>query len=173
MRRRRGVRIQTQYTKPAVRHYNDRMNFSQMNMLVQPMRDELTHAGFQELKTPQEVDSFMAQKSGTAVLVINSVCGCAAGKARPGVRLALQQGAAQGFRPDRLATVFAGQDIDATSQARAHFPQVPPSSPSVALFKDGKLVYFMPRHNIEGRDAESVAHDLQAALAEHCGVTVQ
>ena len=137
-----------------------------MNMLVQPMRDELTQVGFQELKTPAEVDSFMADKSGTAVLMINSVCGCAAGKARPGVRLAIQQGP----KPDRLATVFAGQDAEATAHARAYFSQVPPSSPSVAFFKDGKLVYFMPRHNIEGRDAESVARDLQAAFSEHCAV---
>jgi putative YphP/YqiW family bacilliredoxin len=138
------------------------MTFSQMNMLVQPMRDELTEAGFQELKTPAEVDSFMADKTGTAVLMINSVCGCAAGKARPGVRLALQQGP----KPDRLATVFAGQDAEATARVRGYFAQVPPSSPSVALFKDGALVYFMPRHNIEGRDAESVARDLAAAFAE-------
>lgn len=126
------------------------------------MRDELTEAGFQELKTPAEVDSFMADKTGTAVLMINSVCGCAAGKARPGVRLALQQGP----KPDRLATVFAGQDAEATARVRGYFAQVPPSSPSVALFKDGALVYFMPRHNIEGRDAESVARDLAAAFAE-------
>jgi putative YphP/YqiW family bacilliredoxin len=143
------------------------MTFSQMNMLVQPMRDELTQAGFQELRTPQEVDSFMADKTGTAVLMINSVCGCAAGKARPGVRLALQQGQ----KPDRLATVFAGQDNEATARARSYFANVPPSSPSVAVFKDGKLAYFMPRHNIEGRDAESVARDLTAAFNEIASTT--
>jgi len=136
------------------------------SLLVQPMRDELTQAGFQELRTPAEVDAFMAQKTGTAVLMINSVCGCAAGKARPGVRLALRQGQA----PDRLATVFAGQDPAATAHARAYFPEVPSSSPSIALFKDGKLAYFMPRQRIEGRDAESVARDLQAAFIEHCAV---
>ncbi len=136
------------------------------SLLIQPMRDELTQAGFQELRTPAEVDAFMAEKAGTALLMVNSVCGCAAGKARPGVRLALRQSQP----PERLATVFAGQDMEATARARGYFPQVPSSSPSIALFKDGKLVYFMPRHNIEGRDAESVAGDLQAAFNEHCAV---
>jgi putative YphP/YqiW family bacilliredoxin len=143
------------------------MTFANMNMLIQPMRDELTQAGFQELRTPAEVDAFMANKTGTAVLMINSVCGCAAGKARPGLRLALQQGQ----KPDRLATVFAGQDTEATARARSYFAQVPPSSPSVALFKDGKLAYFMPRHNIEGRDDESVARDLTAAFSELAAAT--
>ena len=133
-------------------------------LLVQPFRDELTRAGFQELLSAAEVDAFMANKSSTALLVINSVCGCAAGKARPGVRQAI----AQGPRPDRLATVLAGQDLESTAKLRAYFPEVPPSSPSIALVKEGKLVYFMPRSNIEGRDAESVARDLQAAFAEHC-----
>jgi putative YphP/YqiW family bacilliredoxin len=134
------------------------------NLLVQPFRDELSRAGFTELFSADEVDAFMANKSGTALLMINSVCGCAAGKARPGVRMALQQTA----RPERLATVLAGQDIDATAKLRAYFPEVPPSSPSVALVKDGKLAYFMPRSAIEGRDAEAVAADLRAAFAQHC-----
>ena len=136
------------------------------SLLVQPMRDELTQAGFQELRTPAEVDAFMAQKTGTAVLMVNSVCGCAAGKARPGLRLALRQSQP----PDRLATVFAGQDVEATARARSYFAEVPSSSPSIALFKDGKLVYFMPRHRIEGRDAEAVAGDLQLAFSEHCAL---
>jgi putative YphP/YqiW family bacilliredoxin len=138
------------------------------SLLVQPMRDELTQAGFQELRTAAEVDAFMAEKTGAAVLMINSVCGCAAGKARPGMRLALRQSSQP---PGRLATVFAGQDVEATAHARSYFPEVPSSSPSIALFKDGRLVYFMPRHRIEGRDAESVARDLQEAFSEHCAAS--
>jgi putative YphP/YqiW family bacilliredoxin len=132
--------------------------------LVQPMREELTVLGFQELLTPDDVDRFMEDKSGTALLVINSVCGCAAGMARPGVRLALERGP----RPDRLATVFAGQDVEAVARARSYFPQYPPSSPSMALFKDGELVHFIPRHQIEGRSAEDVADDLVNALERFC-----
>jgi bacilliredoxin len=128
------------------------------------MREELTSAGVEELTTPQQVDDWMRSASGTALLVVNSVCGCAAGMARPGVRLALRHEK----RPDRLATVFAGQDLEATAQARGYIPHVPPSSPSVALFKDGELVWFLPRHRIEGRSAEQVAGDLKAAFDEHC-----
>ena len=106
----------------------------------------------------------MAERSGTALVVVNSVCGCAAGMARPGVRLALQGTA----RPDRLATVFAGQDLEATARARSHFGDLPPSSPSMALFKDGELVFFLPRHRIEGRDALDVARDLTEAFSRHC-----
>lgn len=135
-------------------------------LLVRPMREELTSAGVKELLTAQDVDAFMAEKSGTAMLVINSVCGCAAGMARPGVRLALQGDR----RPDRVATVFAGQDLEATAKARAYIPDIPPSSPSVAFFKDGELVYFLPRHRIEGRDAHSVANDLKQVFSEHCAV---
>lgn len=135
-------------------------------LMVRPMREELTSVGVQELKTAQEVDAFMAEKSGTAMLVVNSVCGCAAGMARPGIRQALQHGR----KPDRVATVFAGQDVEATARARAHFPDVPPSSPSIAVWKDGELVYFMPRHRIEGRTADAVAGDLVAVFEEHCPV---
>jgi putative YphP/YqiW family bacilliredoxin len=133
-------------------------------LLVKPMREELTQAGVQELLTPAEVDSFMTEKTGTAMLVVNSVCGCAAGMARPGVRLALQHAR----RPDRIASVFAGQDLEATAKARAYLAEIPPSSPSVAFFKDGELVYFLPRHRIEGRDAQAVARDLVAVFDEHC-----
>lgn len=133
-------------------------------LLVRPMREELTSAGFAELFTPEDVDRFLAERHGTALLVINSVCGCAAGMARPGVRLALQEGP----RPDRLATVFAGQDVEATARARHHFGDIPPSSPSMALYKDGELVWFLPRHRIEGRDALAVAADLRGAFAAHC-----
>ncbi len=131
--------------------------------LVQPMREELTSIGFTELLTPADVDAFMDEKSGTALIVVNSVCGCAAGMARPGVRMALQQGP----KPDRLATVFAGQDLDAVARARSYFAEMPPSSPSMALFRDGELVHFVPRHLIEGRAAEQVAGDLVKALEEH------
>ena len=135
--------------------------------LVQPMRDEMVTMGFTELMTPAEVDGFMAEESGTALLVVNSVCGCAAGMARPGVRLALSDAPT----PDRLGTVFAGQDLDAVARARGYFAEYPPSSPSMALFRDGELVHFVPRHQIEGRSAEQVADELKRALEEHCPPT--
>ena len=137
-------------------------------LLVKPMRDELTSIGVQELLTPADVDAFMAEKSGTALLIVNSVCGCAAGMARPGIRLALQHER----RPDRAVSVFAGQDLEATARARGYLADIPPSSPSIALFKDGELVHFIPRHRIEGRDAYAVAADLKAAFDEHCAATV-
>ena len=129
-------------------------------LMVKPMRDELVMAGIQELRTAEAVDEFMAQKEGSALLVINSVCGCAAGQARPGVRAALEGPA----RPDRLGTVFAGQDVEAAQRAREYFADIPPSSPSIAVFKDGELAYFVPRHRIENRTAEEVAEDLTAAF---------
>lgn len=129
------------------------------------MRDEMTAMGFAELTTPDEVDSFMDEKEGTTLLVVNSVCGCAAGMARPGVRLALES---EGPRPDRLGTVFAGQDLEATAKARSYFADFPPSSPSIALFRDGVLVHFVPRHQIEGRSAQQVAAELSSAIEEHC-----
>ena len=132
--------------------------------LVQPMRDELTRLGAQELLTPAAVDAWVADKSTTGLLVVNSVCGCAAGMARPGVALAMKSPA----RPQRLATVFAGQDGDATSRARVHFGKIPPSSPSMALFKDGKVVDFLPRARIEGRSAQDVGKDLIAMFEKHC-----
>lgn len=133
-------------------------------VLVQPMRDELTHVGVQELCSAAEVDAFMARKAGTTLIVVNSVCGCAAGRARPGVRLALESP----VRPDRVATVFAGQDLEATAQARTYFSQFPPSSPSIALFKDGEVVHFVPRHAIEGRDALDLANNLVAVFNKYC-----
>lgn len=131
--------------------------------LVQPMREELTAIGFRELLTAEGVDDFMAEKVGTALILVNSVCGCAAGMARPGVRIALERGP----RPDRIATVFAGQDLEATARARSHFADYPPSSPSMVLFKDGELVHFIPRHSIEGRTAEQVADALVQALERY------
>lgn len=130
------------------------------------MREELTSLGVRELRTAADVDAWIAESSGTAMLVVNSVCGCAAGMARPGIRLALQHDR----RPDRVATVFAGQDLEATARARGHFPDIPPSSPSIAVLKDGELVYFLPRHRIEGRSMEQVAEDLMAVFNEHCAV---
>jgi len=132
--------------------------------MVAPMRAELTDAGVRELRTPDDVDAFFAQTAGTAVLLINSVCGCAAGSARPGLRAALAHDA----RPDRAATVFAGQDLEATARARELIRDVPPSSPSLALLKDGELVHFVPRHLIEGQSAEVVASELTAAFDEFC-----
>ncbi len=134
-------------------------------LLVKPMREELVAAGFEELMSSNDVERWLAEKSGTALLVINSVCGCAAGMARPGVRMALEHSKT----PDRLGTVFAGQDTEATASARGAFPQIPPSSPSMALLKDGEVVHFIPRHRIEGRDLESLAQDLTTAFDEHCG----
>ena len=132
--------------------------------MVAPMRAELTSAGVQELRTPAEVDAWFAQTSGSGLLLVNSVCGCAAGSARPAVKLAL----AHAKRPDRVATVFAGQDLEATARARALIGDVPPSSPSIAILKDGELVHFVPRHLIEGQSAEVVASELTEAFAQHC-----
>ncbi|MGE3165770.1 MAG: BrxA/BrxB family bacilliredoxin [Planctomycetota bacterium] len=132
--------------------------------LVQPMRDELARAGVAELMTAESVEGFMQAGPGTALLVVNSVCGCAAGGARPAVQLALQHT----NRPDRVGTVFAGQDLEATARARQFFGHLPPSSPCFALFKDGQVVHFVPRHHIEGRDPKSIALDLIAAFDSHC-----
>lgn len=128
-----------------------------------PMREELVNAGFKELKTPEQVDEEI-KKEGTNLLVVNSVCGCAAGTARPGVRLALQGNK----KPNRLTTVFAGQDTESTQQARKYMVPYPPSSPSIALFKDGKLVHFVERHHIEGRSAEMIADHLKTVFEEYC-----
>lgn len=132
--------------------------------LVSPMRADLTIAGFQELTTPEAVDSAMNEQKGTALVVVNSVCGCAAGNARPGVKMSLQTDK----KPDRLLTVFAGQDLEAVQEARKFMFPYPPSSPSIALFKDGKLVHFIERHHIEGRPAQLIAENLKAAYNEYC-----
>jgi putative YphP/YqiW family bacilliredoxin len=130
-----------------------------------PMREELTRIGFEELRTPEAVDE-VVNRPGTTLLVVNSVCGCAAGKARPGIAMALRGG----LRPDHLATVFAGGDLEATARAREYLAPSPPSSPSVAILKDGQLVYMMHRRDIEGSAADAIAGQLQAAIAEHCSV---
>lgn len=129
-----------------------------------PMRQDLTSAGFEELKTPVDVDVAIPNSKGTLLLMINSVCGCAAGTARPGAKLSLSNEK----KPDRLVTVFAGQDLEATAQARKYTAPYPPSSPSIALFKDGQLVHFVERHNIEGYSAEQIAEGLQAAYNKFC-----
>lgn len=128
------------------------------------MREELTAVGFEELKTVEEVDNSIPKSQGTVLLVLNSVCGCAAGTARPGVKLSLQSPK----KPNKLATVFAGQDLEATAEARKFTLPYPPSSPAIALFKDGKLVHMLERHNIEGKSAEMIAENLVAAYEEFC-----
>ena len=132
--------------------------------MVQPMREELTRVGFRELRTAEDVDSVLAKTKGTVLVVVNSICGCAAGKARPAVAHALEHQA----RPETLTTVFAGQDTEATSRARSYFTGYPPSSPSIALLRDGKLVFMLERRDIEGRDAFSIAEDLTGAFVRFC-----
>jgi putative YphP/YqiW family bacilliredoxin len=133
--------------------------------LVTPMREDLTSVGFSEMRTAADVDATLKDSQGTVLVMVNSVCGCAAGRARPGVKLALQ---ASGAKPGRLATVFAGQDNDATARARSYFAGNPPTSPQIGLLKDGQLVYLMQRHQIEGRDAPEIAADLAKAFEKHC-----
>ena len=130
---------------------------------IAPMRAELTRLGARELRTTDDVDQAV-HSSGTVMIVVNSICGCAAGKARPGIAIALQQGR----RPDLVATVFAGADTEATDRARQYFVPYPPSSPSIALLRDGQLVWMMERRDIEPRDAASIAAHLRAAFDQHC-----
>jgi putative YphP/YqiW family bacilliredoxin len=133
-------------------------------LMIRPMREELTRLGAEELRTPEQVDAALKNAQGTMMVVVNSICGCAAGKARPGIALALQHDA----RPDRIATVFAGADIEATERARSYFTGYQPSSPSIALLKDGQLVYMMERYQIEGRGPQEIAQELTQAFDEHC-----
>ncbi len=134
-------------------------------ILIRPMREDLTRIGVEETRTPEQVDEAInSSKDKTLMVVVNSVCGCAAGKARPGIALALQNEA----KPDRAITVFAGGDIEATDRARSYFTGYRPSSPSIALFKNGELVYMMERREIEGKYAEQIAGDLTAAFNQHC-----
>lgn len=133
--------------------------------MLAPMRAELTRLGVEELRTPEEVEAKLAKTPGTTLVVVNSVCGCAARNARPAVALALQ---GAGAKPEHLTTVFAGQDLDATAKARAMFTGYAPSSPSIALMKDGKLVYMIERWQIEGRRAEEIAGDMTAAFEKYC-----
>jgi len=132
--------------------------------LVKPMKEELTRLGVRELLTPEDVDAALKNRGGTALLVVNSVCGCAAGYARPGIALALRHSAV----PEKMFTVFAGQDTAATERARQYIPGYPPSSPSIALFRDGHLVMMMERKDIEGHSAQEVAAALVGAFDAHC-----
>ncbi len=132
--------------------------------MVLPMKEDLTNVGFKQLNDSDSVDQFITQESGTLLVVVNSVCGCAAGNMRPGVKLSLQHSK----KPEILTTVFAGVDTDAVSQARKYFLPYPPSSPSIALFKDGKLVHFLERHHIEGGSAQMIAANLAAAYDAYC-----
>lgn len=133
--------------------------------LVAPMRNDLTSAGFTEFKTPEDVENNLNNQKGTTLLVINSVCGCAAGAARPGVKWALQH---TNKKPAQLATVFAGVDKEAVAKAREFTLPYPPSSPSIALFKDGELVHFVERHHIEGRNAQMIGEHLLEVFEEYC-----
>jgi putative YphP/YqiW family bacilliredoxin len=136
-------------------------------IMIRPMREELTRLGVEEWKTPEQVDEGIRNSEGTVMVVVNSVCGCAAGKARPGIALALQHDA----RPEKVATVFAGADIEATEKARSYFTGYRPSSPSIALLKDGQLVYMLERQQIENKFAEQIAEELKRAFDQHCAQT--
>ena len=136
-------------------------------MLVAPMRQELTRLGVEELRTPEQVDAALRDASGTTLGVVNSVCGCGARSARPAVARALQHA----VKPDHLPTVFAGQDAAATERARGYFTGYPPSSPAIALLKDGQLVHMIERWQIEGRSADQIAQDLTSAFDRHCATT--
>ena len=129
-----------------------------------PMRLDLTEAGFEEMRNAQEVDTVLSEKSGSVLVMINSVCGCAAGNARPAVKMAAKHSKS----PNKLTTVFAGQDKEAVAKVRDYCLPYPPSSPSIALFKDGELVHFIERHHIEGRPAEMIAENLMQAFDENC-----
>jgi putative YphP/YqiW family bacilliredoxin len=133
-------------------------------IMIRPMREDLTRLGVEEWKTADAVDSAVQNNKGTLMVVVNSICGCAAGKARPGVALALQHD----VKPDKVATVFAGADIEATERARSYFTGYGPSSPSIAILKDGELVYMLERSQIEGRDATQIAGELTQAFEKHC-----
>ena len=132
--------------------------------MIAPMREELTRLGLEELRTPEQVDATLKDTKGTTLVVVNSVCGCSARNARPAVAMALRGGA----KPDALTTVFAGQDTAATARARSYFTGYPPSSPSIALLKDGQLVYMLERRQIESRTADAIARDLAAAFEKYC-----
>lgn len=132
--------------------------------LVQPMRDDLTRLGVRELRTAEEVEEALSERDGTTMVVVNSVCGCAARNARPAVALAMEHS----VRPDQVVTVFAGQDIEATARAREFFTGYRPSSPSIALLRDGETLFMLERHQIEGREAQAIADDIQAAFDRFC-----
>jgi len=133
-------------------------------IMIRPMREELTRLGARELRTADQVDQTLQNSEGTVMVIVNSICGCAAGRARPAVAMALQHEP----KPDQVVTVFAGADIEATERARSYFTGYPPSSPSIALLKGGELVYMMERRQIEGREAPAIANELKRVFEEHC-----
>jgi len=137
-------------------------------IMVVPMREELTRLGVEELRTPEEVDHALKHQPGTTMVVVNSICGCAAGRMRPAVRMALQHSS----RPDKAVSVFAGQETEATERARSYFAGYPPSSPSIGILRDGQLVYMMQRRDIESREAAAIAIDLKAAFDKFCAKPV-
>ena len=137
-------------------------------IMVVPMREELTRLGVQELRTPEEVDHALKHQPGTTMVIVNSICGCAAGRMRPAVRKALQHSS----RPDKAVSVFAGQETEATERARSYFTGYPPSSPSIGILRDGQLVYMMQRRDIESREAPAIATDLKAAFDKFCAKPV-
>jgi putative YphP/YqiW family bacilliredoxin len=134
-------------------------------IMVIPMREELTRLGIEELRTPEEVDQALKNRPGITMVVVNSICGCAAGRMRPAVRMAMQNST----RPDHAYSVFAGQEKEATERARSYFTGYPPSSPSIGILRDGQLVYLMPRSDIERREAPAIAADLKTAFDQFCG----
>lgn len=137
-------------------------------IMVIPMREELTRLGIEELRTADAVDQALNARPGTTLVIVNSICGCAAGRMRSAVRVALEKAT----HPDKAYTVFAGQDVEATERARSYFAGQPPSSPSIAILRDGQLVYMMPRRDIESREAPAIAADLRAALDKFCAKVV-
>jgi len=141
---------------------NIEMPYSEM--LIKPMREDLTRLGIEEARTSEAVDAAVQNSPGTVMVVVNSVCGCAAGKARPGIAQALQHS----VLPDKMITVFAGADVEATDRARSYFKGYPPSSPSIGLLRDGKIIYMMERYQIEGRSAEQIASELTSAFDKFC-----
>jgi putative YphP/YqiW family bacilliredoxin len=159
-------------SRPSAR-YNEKNGFSGAlmypDLMVVPMREELTNLGIQELRTAEEVDAALRNQPGTSLVVVNSICGCAAGRMRPAVRRALENS----IVPERMFTVFAGQDKEATERARSYFTGYPPSSPSIALLRDGRLTYMMQRSDIEHREAADIAQELKAAFNQHCGSAAQ
>ena len=136
-------------------------------IMIRPMREDLTRIGVEEFRTAESVDEAVKNTNGTLMIVVNSICGCAAGKARPGVALALQNS----VRPDRIGTVFAGADLEATDRARSYFTGYRPSSPSIGILKDGELVYMMERYQIEGKGPDQIAQELKQAFEEHCSTS--
>ena len=136
-------------------------------IMVIPMREELARLGIEELRTAEDVDRALTGYSGTTMVIVNSICGCAAGRMRPAVRLALQNSVI----PNQIVSVFAGQDREATERARAYFTGYPPSSPSIAILRDGKIIYMMQRSQIETREAHAIASDLKAAFDQHCAMS--